>query len=37
MHSNDLTRRLGAEFLGTGFLLATIATFSPPVHSRTIS
>ncbi len=25
MHSNDLTRRLGAEFLGTAFLLATIA------------
>ncbi len=25
MHSNDLTRRLGAEFLGTTFLLATIA------------
>jgi glycerol uptake facilitator-like aquaporin len=25
MHSDDLTRRLGAEFLGTTFLLATIA------------
>jgi glycerol uptake facilitator-like aquaporin len=25
MHSTDLSRRLGAEFIGTAFLLATIA------------
>ncbi len=27
MHSNDPTRRLGAEFLGAAFLLATIAGY----------
>jgi hypothetical protein len=37
MHSNDLIRRFGAEFIGTEFLPATFAGSGPSLHSRTIS